>query len=333
MVGVVMGIFLLVFLVVDATCCYRNCCGLLMSIAVKLFGQKVPGLKMLEEGDGTNNGRVKLKSITIPREGQTNTKEKHNSSPPVDAKMGIITSKQYVLVGEDIFLLCKAGGEGEITWQKNGEDIDDEDKVTSKLLIKNDTLQDVGRYTCLCEFENGHSDDVQIQLYIFEGPSFGRTITYHEFPEGSDGVAPCLVHGQPVVDVRWFKDKQEILSNGRASTQGKVLIYNCNGTPDFHYLCICLLLSLTSGGERVHWLPNNTLRIGKVKRDDAGTMYVCQAQIRGRPIYQQLPISVVIIAPPKVHLREDVKKKVLAGSQTNISLLCLVDGLPKANIQ
>uniref|UniRef100_A0A3Q3JF34 Ig-like domain-containing protein n=1 Tax=Monopterus albus TaxID=43700 RepID=A0A3Q3JF34_MONAL len=195
-----------------------------------------------------------------------------------DAKMGIITSKQYVLVGEDIFLLCKAGGEGEITWQKNGEDIDDEDKVTSKLLIKNDTLQDVGRYTCLCEFENGHSDDVQIQLYIFEGPSFGRTITYHEFPEGSDGVAPCLVHGQPVVDVRWFKDKQEILSNGRASTQGKVLIYNCNGTPDLY-------------------------------------------------------IPSLSVAPPKVHLREDVKKKVLAGSQTNISLLCLVDGLPKANIQ
>ena len=55
-IGVVMVIFLVVFLVVDATCCYRNHCGLLMSIAVKLFGYKVPGLKMLEDGDGTTNG-------------------------------------------------------------------------------------------------------------------------------------------------------------------------------------------------------------------------------------------------------------------------------------
>lgn len=55
-VGIVILIFLVVFLVVDATCCYRNRCGLLMTIAVKLFGQKVPGLKMMEAGDGTSKG-------------------------------------------------------------------------------------------------------------------------------------------------------------------------------------------------------------------------------------------------------------------------------------
>lgn len=55
-VGIVMVIFLVVFLVVDATCCYRNRCGLLMTIAVKLFGQKVPGVKTLEDGEGTTNG-------------------------------------------------------------------------------------------------------------------------------------------------------------------------------------------------------------------------------------------------------------------------------------
>lgn len=49
-VGIVMIIFLVVFIAVDATCCYRNHCGLLMCIAVKLFGQKVPGIKKLEEG-------------------------------------------------------------------------------------------------------------------------------------------------------------------------------------------------------------------------------------------------------------------------------------------
>lgn len=55
-VGIVMVIFLVAFLVVDITCCYRNRCGLLMSIAVKLFGQKIPGLKMFEEGEGNANG-------------------------------------------------------------------------------------------------------------------------------------------------------------------------------------------------------------------------------------------------------------------------------------
>lgn len=54
-----------------------------------------------------------------------------------------------------------------------------------------------------------------------------------------------------------------------------------------------LLPSLTSEGARVHRLSDNTLRIEKVKREDAGT-YICQAQIRGRPISQQLTISVVV---------------------------------------
>lgn len=39
---------------------------------------------------------------------------------------------------------------------------------------------------------------------------------------------------------------------------------------------------------------DNTLRIEKVKREDAGT-YVCRAQIRGRPsIFVELSVSVVV---------------------------------------
>lgn len=34
---------------------------------------------------------------------------------------------------------------------------------------------------------------------------------------------------------------------------------------------------------------------------------------------------------PKVHLKEE-EKKVLAGPETNVSLLCLVEGIPKPNI-
>uniref|UniRef100_A0A3B5BC13 Ig-like domain-containing protein n=1 Tax=Stegastes partitus TaxID=144197 RepID=A0A3B5BC13_9TELE len=221
----------------------------------------------------------------------------------LDAKMDIITSKQDLHVGEEILLLCKAGGDGEITWQKDGVDIDDEeivekvDETSSKLVIKKATMGNAGRYTCLCEFDSGHTDEVQTTLYVYEGPSFGSTTTYHEFLVGTNGTVPCLVTGQPAVDVHWFRDKKEISSHG---------------------------------GRRVFQMRDNSLFIEKVEREDGG-MYVCRAQIRGRPIYQDLSVSVVINSPPTARLKEEVKK-VMAGPETNVSLLCLVGGHPKPNI-
>uniref|UniRef100_H2LNB4 Neural cell adhesion molecule 3 n=1 Tax=Oryzias latipes TaxID=8090 RepID=H2LNB4_ORYLA len=220
-----------------------------------------------------------------------------------DAKMDIITSKQDFKVGEEILLLCKAGGEGDITWLKGGDEVDDEeivqkvDETSSKLVIKKASLEDAGRYTCKCDYDNGHQDDTQVSLYVYEGPSFGSTTTYHEFLEGTDGNVPCLVTGKPAVDVQWFRDKQEIASSGHS---------------------------------HLRKMPDNTLHIGKVRREDAG-MYVCHAQIRGRPISNQLHVSIVVNAPPTVHLREEVQK-VIAGPETNVTLLCLVDGLPKPSI-
>lgn len=55
--------------------------------------------------------------------------------------------------------------------------------------------------------------------------------------------------------------------------------------------CPSFLLDLE--GNRVRQLPDNTLVIEKVEREDAGT-YVCQGQIRGRPINQRLNVSVVV---------------------------------------
>ncbi|XP_031729619.1 neural cell adhesion molecule 1 isoform X1 [Anarrhichthys ocellatus] len=220
-----------------------------------------------------------------------------------DAKMEIITTKLDIEVGEEIFMLCKAGGEGDITWKKDGSDIDVEDGVSkmdessSKLVIKKASMQDAGKYTCLCDFDNGDKDNVLIQLYVYEGPSFGSTNTYHEFLNGIDGLVPCLVTGQPVVDVHWLRNREEISSDA---------------------------------GRRVHRLSDNSVLIENVKREDAGT-YVCEAQIRGRPIKRQLSVSVVVNAPPSVHLGE-VMKTVIAGPETNVSLVCSVDGQPQPNI-
>lgn len=66
-----------------------------------------------------------------------------------------------------------AGGEGEITWQKDGEDIDDDetvsaiDETSSKLVIKKAKLEDSGKYTCVCAYDSGHRDDIQTVLYVY----------------------------------------------------------------------------------------------------------------------------------------------------------------------
>ncbi|XP_037309000.2 neural cell adhesion molecule 1 isoform X1 [Pungitius pungitius] len=220
-----------------------------------------------------------------------------------DASMTIVTSKQDIAVGDEILLLCKAGGEGDITWQKDMEDIDDQnmvskvDETSSKLIIEKAKLQDAGKYTCACSFDNGHEDKTTMQLFVNEGPSFGSTKTYHEFLVGTEGVMPCLVTGKPAVDVHWLRNDREISSDAR---------------------------------QRVRRLPDNTVLFQTVKREDAGT-YVCQAHIRGRPINQMLQVSVVVNAPPSFS-RGDRVQKVMAGPDTNVSMVCLVDGHPKPNI-
>ncbi|KAM9852400.1 neural cell adhesion molecule 1 isoform 2-T2 [Aulostomus maculatus] len=219
-----------------------------------------------------------------------------------DAKMQIISSKQDIQVGEEILLLCKAGGDGDITWEKDGNEIDEDlvsrvDEGSSRVRIMMATLEDAGKYVCKCEFDNGHNDETKQQIFVYEGPSFGSTATYHEFLVGSKGLVPCLVYGKPAVEVDWLRNREVIPSNE---------------------------------GSHVRKLPDNTLLIEEVKREDAGT-YVCQAKISGRQINQQLPVSVVVNAPPTVHLKEKVQNAI-AGPETNISLLCLVDGHPKPNI-
>lgn len=58
-------------------------------------------------------------------------------------------------------------------------------------------------------------------------------------------------------------------------------------------ISVCPSFLLALEGRRVRQLPDNVLFIEKVKREDAGT-YVCQAQIRGRSVIKQLPVSVVV---------------------------------------
>ncbi|KAM6967544.1 neural cell adhesion molecule 1 [Aplochiton taeniatus] len=219
-----------------------------------------------------------------------------------DAKMEIISNTADVLLGAEHMLLCKAGGEGDITWRKDGDPIDDDemvkkvDEVSSQLTIHKAKFEDSGRYTCVCDFEAGYKNDITYQLYVYERPSFTGTTVYHEFLVGQDSVIPCVVSGNPTPEVHWLRDHQVV----------------------------------DTSGKRLRQLPDNSLQIQKVSRDDAGS-YVCEAKIKNRPITETLTISVAVNVPPSVRLREEVKK-VMAGPETNVSLLCLVEGHPTPNI-
>ncbi|XP_020353399.1 neural cell adhesion molecule 1-like isoform X2 [Oncorhynchus kisutch] len=218
-----------------------------------------------------------------------------------EAKMEIITSKPDVLLGENAMLLCKAGGEGDITWQKDGEDAEDDqvekvDETSSKLFIRNAKIEDAGRYTCLCEFDTGHRDYVSSAIFVYEPPSFGQTPTNHEFLEGQDVVITCVVTGKPAVEVNWERDHQK----------------------------------LHSDAGRITRLKDNSLQINNISRKDRGS-YTCEAKIKDRPIVKKHVISIFVNVPPTVKIHEEVKK-VMAGPETNVSLSCLVEGVPQPNI-
>ncbi|XP_071239756.1 neural cell adhesion molecule 1 isoform X2 [Salvelinus alpinus] len=217
-----------------------------------------------------------------------------------EAKMEIITPKQDVLLGENAMLLCKAGGEGDITWQKDGEDAEGDqvekvDETSSKLFIRDAKLEDAGLYTCLCEFDTGHVDHTIQTIFVYERPSFGETLSYHEFLEGQDVVITCMVTGKPEVEVNWERDHEKLQSEGRITR-----------------------------------LKDNSLQINNINRKDHGT-YTCEAKIKDRPIFEKLDISISVNVPPTAKIHEEVKK-VTAGPETNVSLSCLVEGVPQPNI-
>ncbi|XP_048859770.1 neural cell adhesion molecule 1-like [Brienomyrus brachyistius] len=67
MVGIVMLIFVVMLVAVDATCCYTNNCGVLMFLAVKLLGRKAPKDKGLEQVNG------EISTIILPPSSKPST--------------------------------------------------------------------------------------------------------------------------------------------------------------------------------------------------------------------------------------------------------------------
>ncbi|KAJ8384469.1 hypothetical protein AAFF_G00204900 [Aldrovandia affinis] len=227
-------------------------------------------------------------------------------------KVEIISSNQDIEVGVRHILLCKGSNEGLMTWLKNGEEIDPDeitidvvDETSSKLIIEKSKILDSGLYTCHFVPDTGSEKEVSYQLYVFQRPTFPNTPVYHEFLEGQDAVIPCAATALPSLDVKWRK-----VTDGR----GLAITAAASG-----FLC-----------ERVTMLDDNSLQITAIERKHHGT-YVCEAAIKGRPISEQLSISVVVNAPPTVEIHK-AQENVVAGSRTNVSIACLVIGVPFPNI-
>ncbi|KAK1806712.1 hypothetical protein P4O66_005212, partial [Electrophorus voltai] len=218
------------------------------------------------------------------------------------AKVDLITSEPDINMGSDQLILCKAGKEADIQWQKDGEDIDEErhgvekiDETSSKVVLKKVTLEDSGTYKCICHYGN-HEDEATVNIFVYEMPNFGKTETYHEFVLNQVARIPCMVSGKPEVDINWYR-------HGRPVSNG-------------------------AGHQKV--LPDGTLQIADIQKEDSGT-YVCEGRIRGRKILKMLNISISVNVPPTAIIRRK-KTNVFAGPNANATITCLVTGLPVPSI-
>uniref|UniRef100_A0A4W4EWS8 Ig-like domain-containing protein n=1 Tax=Electrophorus electricus TaxID=8005 RepID=A0A4W4EWS8_ELEEL len=216
------------------------------------------------------------------------------------AKVDLITSEPDINMGSDQLILCKAGKEADIQWQKDGEDIDEErhgvekiDETSSKVVLKKVTLEDSGTYKCICHYGN-HEDEATVNIFVYEMPNFGKTETYHEFLLNQVARIPCMVSGKPEVDINWYR----------------------HGRP------------VSAGHQKV--LPDGTLQIADIQKEDSGT-YVCEGRIRGRKILKMLNISISVNVPPTAIIRRK-KTNVFAGPNANATITCLVTGLPVPSI-
>uniref|UniRef100_A0A8C1TDF0 Neural cell adhesion molecule 3 n=1 Tax=Cyprinus carpio TaxID=7962 RepID=A0A8C1TDF0_CYPCA len=221
----------------------------------------------------------------------------------IDAKIDIISGDPDVQVGSNPLLLCKADSEGDFRWLKGDEDIDEDrhvveniDESTSKLILNKVEVDDSGNYTCVFDSDRG-IEKTSYQIYVYQTPDFGNTPLYHEFLVNRTVNIPCVVSGQPAVEIDWFRNNRTVKDDGR-------------------------------GHFRIQ--PDNSLQILGIQQEDSGT-YTCEGRIKGRPITRTLKISVVVNEPPTVLILQD-RKSVLAGPNTTVSIACLVKGVPTPSI-
>ncbi|KAM6400271.1 roundabout homolog 3 [Rhynochetos jubatus] len=152
-----------------------------------------------------------------------------------------------VAVGEPAVLECvppRGHPEPSISWKKNGAQLSDKNERLTirggKLMLANTRKSDAGAYVCVATNVVGERDSEPAELVVFERPTFGkRPLNQAVLMEGT-AEFPCEVVGDPQPAARWHKEDGE-MPPGRWEV-----------------------------------LPDNTLRISRLRTEDEGT-YTCVA--------------------------------------------------------
>uniref|UniRef100_A0A8C4UXA7 Ig-like domain-containing protein n=1 Tax=Falco tinnunculus TaxID=100819 RepID=A0A8C4UXA7_FALTI len=152
-----------------------------------------------------------------------------------------------VAAGEPAVLECvppRGHPEPSVSWKKNGARLSDKDERLTirggKLMLASTRKSDAGIYVCVATNVVGERDSEPAELVVFERPAFGkRPLNQAVLVEGTVEF-PCEVVGDPRPVARWRKEEGE-MPPGRWEV-----------------------------------LPNNTLRISRLRAEDEGT-YTCVA--------------------------------------------------------
>uniref|UniRef100_A0A3Q2P0Z8 Obscurin-like protein 1 n=1 Tax=Fundulus heteroclitus TaxID=8078 RepID=A0A3Q2P0Z8_FUNHE len=155
-----------------------------------------------------------------------------------------MASKVEKVVGETLVLDCEVSrSNAEVTWKKNGEEVEDsrkvtilEDGITRQLTIHSVTAEDAGQYVCDAK------DDVMDFNVKVQGPrvvEFIAELRNITICEGEDAVFKCMVSPADT-KLLWRLNGKKVALNERT-------VISCNGL--CHMLCIsnCLV----SDGGRV----------------------------------------------------------------------------------
>ncbi|KAJ7410204.1 Roundabout 3 [Pitangus sulphuratus] len=152
-----------------------------------------------------------------------------------------------VAAGEPAVLECvppRGHPEPSVSWKKNGVRLSDKDEHLTirggKLMVASTRKSDAGVYVCVATNVVGERDSEPAELVVFERPAFGkRPLNQAVLVEGTAEFA-CEVVGDPQPAARWHKEEGE-MPLGRWEV-----------------------------------LPDNTLRISRLRAEDEGT-YTCVA--------------------------------------------------------
>ncbi|KAM6370616.1 roundabout homolog 3 [Pluvialis apricaria] len=152
-----------------------------------------------------------------------------------------------VAAGEPAVLECvppRGHPEPSVSWKKNGARLSDEDERLTmrggKLMVTSTRKSDAGVYVCVATNVVGERDSEPAQLVVLERPAFGkRPLNQAVLVEGT-AEFPCQAVGDPRPAAGWRKEEGEMPAG------------------------------------RWEVLPDNTLRIRRLRAEDEGT-YTCVA--------------------------------------------------------